>query len=167
MQIKRVLLSFLILLPFVFHAQVKNKQFNITVYDSVFSKGDIIKIPELIWDLSFPISPLAKDSLNLVADFLKKYPALSIEIACHTDSRGEAIPNSQLSNFRAKSIYEYLIKYQGISPSQISYKGYGELYPIISEAAIRKALTLEEKEKLHQINRRTELKVVSVSTSPF
>ncbi len=106
------------------------------------------------------MSQYVYDSLIPVTAFLKKYPMLKIEISSHTDSRGKPAMNIKLSEFRAFHVWEYLIKGQGIDSTRLRYKGYGATALIISDKVILKANTKEEKEKLHQINRRTELKVI-------
>jgi outer membrane protein OmpA-like peptidoglycan-associated protein len=57
--------------------------------------------------------------------------------------------NQQLSEKRAKSVYDYLLS-QGVGQSQLSFKGYGKQIPIGDNS------TAEGRET----NRRTELKVV-------
>ena len=153
--------TFLLFVSTIF-SQTKDRLPNKTIKDSVFSKGDIIKIPELIYQLSHPMGKETFDSLQPIADFLKKYPTLKIEISCHTDGRGKDTLNIMLSNFRAKHIWDYLIKEKGIDSNRLTYKGYGEIRLIVSVSEILKVRTKEEKEKLHKINRRTELKVIDV-----
>lgn len=102
------------------------------------------------------------ESLKPVADFIKKHPTLKFEIGCHTDFRGSIESNKQLSEFRAIHIYEFLVMEFGIDSEKLSYKGYGETFPLISEEEIAKAATNEEKAKLYMVNQRTELKVVAV-----
>ena len=150
--------TFLLLVSTIF-SQTKGRLTNKTLKDTVFVKGDIINIPELLYSLSHPMNPTVKDSLVPVADFLKKYPTLKVEISSHTDSRGSTNGNLQLSKFRAEHVWNYLIKGKGIDSTRLSYKGYGKSALLISDNEILKAKTKEEKEKLHQINRRTELKV--------
>lgn len=144
-------------------SQVHGKFADKTLTDTSFSKGDIIKIPELCYNLSHPISDMVMDSLNIVAEFLKKHPSLKVEIGCHTDSRGDSNKNLQLSIFRAEKVREYLITAKGIDASRLTCKGYGETFNIISESEILKAKTKEDIEKLHRINRRTELKVLAIN----
>jgi outer membrane protein OmpA-like peptidoglycan-associated protein len=68
-------------------------------------------------------------NLNLIAEFLKKYPYLRYEIQGHTDSRGEDLMNLLLSAARAGSVRNYLIT-QGIPDSSIIAIGYGKTKPI-------------------------------------
>ena len=132
---------------------------NKSLSDSSFVKGDIIKVPELVF-IDSRITKITIDSLNLIGSFLIKHPNFEVEIGCHTDSRGSAENNNIISELRAKSIRDYLISQFKIDSTTIKYKGYGESKPIVSEIEIQHAKTKEEKEKLFAINRRVELKIL-------
>lgn len=67
----------------------------------------------------------AKAVLNKAVAVLKSSPDYSIEISAHTDSRGDAKSNQELSEKRANAAKEYLVS-KGISPGKLSSKGYGE-----------------------------------------
>jgi outer membrane protein OmpA-like peptidoglycan-associated protein/Tol biopolymer transport system component len=97
--------------------------------------------------------------LNKLKDFLVQNPSLKIEIAGHTDTRGDVKENQILSEGRAKSVMDYLVS-QGIPQNRLTSKGYGESMPVISDAEINKLSSDKEKEKAHQKNRRTEYKIV-------
>ncbi len=97
--------------------------------------------------------------LNKLRDLLIKNPSLKIEIGGHTDTRGDAIENQQLSEGRANSVKNYLIE-QGIEASRLSAKGYGESQPKISDEEIAALKSSIAQEKAHQQNRRTEYKFV-------
>ena len=79
----------------------------------------------------------------------------TVEIASHTDSRGSATSNQDLSERRAQSVVNYLMA-KGINPSQLVAKGYGEnrLTNRCSDG-----VTCTERE--HQANRRTEFRVIN------
>jgi OmpA family len=158
----KIFISTFLLLASTIFSQTKGRLTNKTLKDSVFVKGDIIKIPELLYSLSHPMNPTVNDSLVPVADFLKKYPTLKVEISSHADSRGSANGNLQLSKFRAEHVWNYLIKGKGIDSTRLYYKGYGATLLIIPDTEILKVKAREEKEKLHKINRRTELKVIDL-----
>jgi len=120
----------------------------------------IIKIPEIRFTLSGGNRPMDKDSLIAIADFIKANPFYFFEISSHTDSRGKAAANKTLSHFRAKSVLDYLIQGCGVDACRVTSNGYGSEYPVISNDIILKAKTNEEKEALHQLNRRIELRVL-------
>ncbi|MBK6641326.1 MAG: OmpA family protein [Bacteroidetes bacterium] len=79
-------------------------------------------------------SELNKASKNIISDFagvLKENPRVNVAIHGHTDSAGDAAANMILSNDRAKSVYDFLIK-SGITSSRLSYKGFGQTKPVVS-----------------------------------
>lgn len=67
--------------------------------------------------------------LDQIVNIMNQYPSYSIEIAGHTDSIGDSAGNQKLSENRAKSCRDYLVR-KGISPSRINHVGYGEKQPI-------------------------------------
>ena len=68
-------------------------------------------------------------TLDQVVTLMKKYPDYNLSINGHTDSIGSSKTNQLLSERRAKSCYDYLIR-KGISSSRVNYVGYGESQPI-------------------------------------
>ena len=60
----------------------------------------------------------------------------------------------------AKSVYDYLITTEGIQANRLSFKGYGETMPIVSDKEITTLSSEQEKEKAHQKNRRTVYKIL-------
>lgn len=97
--------------------------------------------------------------LNKLRDLLIKNPSLIIEIGGHTDTRGDATENQQLSEGRANAVKTYLIE-QGIEATRLTAKGYGESQPKISDDQIASLKSSISQEKAHQQNRRTEYKFV-------
>ena len=97
--------------------------------------------------------------LDKLYELLAENTSLKIEIGGHTDTRGDADDNQKLSEGRAKAVYDYLVA-KGIDASRLTYKGYGETQPKISDADIEKLASAKEKEAAHQQNRRTEYKIV-------
>jgi peptidoglycan-associated lipoprotein len=71
----------------------------------------------------------SKPTLNRVAEIMKNYPSLRIEIGSHADARGSNKYNMDLSQRRAESTLEYLVS-QGISRNRLMPKGYGEEVPL-------------------------------------
>ena len=148
-------LLFILVLPLTMSAQTKK-----TFKDSNFSKGDIIRVPNLDIELLNREKEVQNDSLDALVNFLNAHPELKVEIACHTDSRGNLAGNLQASQYRAEGIRNYLIKQKGIAADRLKAKGYGESKLLISDSVIGDAKTKEEKEKLHMVNRRIELIVL-------
>ena len=71
----------------------------------------------------------SEPTLNRVAEIMKNYPMLKIEIGSHADARGTNKYNMDLSQRRAESTLEYLVS-QGISRDRLVPKGYGEEVPL-------------------------------------
>jgi OOP family OmpA-OmpF porin len=78
------------------------------------------------------IKPEYDNQLNKVADFMAKYPETKAEIDGHTDSIGSASYNQKLSQRRADSVRDYLIKNFSIAPERLTAKGFGEEQPVAS-----------------------------------
>lgn len=105
------------------------------------------------------LRPESTLELNKFRDFLKNNPAIRVELGGHTDTRGDATDNQKLSEARAKAVYDYLVN-EGIDAKRMTYKGYGESQPIISDEQIARMSSEKEKEKAHQENRRTVYKII-------
>ena len=67
--------------------------------------------------------------LDEVAETLKRYPNMVVEVAGYTDNRGSASLNQALSQKRAESVANYLIA-NGVSSANLKAKGYGIDSPI-------------------------------------
>ncbi len=70
-------------------------------------------------------------SLEEVVDLLQTEPDKKIRVEGHTDSRGDAEANLQLSDQRANAVMEALISL-GVAADRISALGMGEDFPIAS-----------------------------------
>ncbi|OAB78608.1 OmpA family protein [Cochleicola gelatinilyticus] len=91
-----------------------------------------------------------------VIDMMKKYPEMVLEIGTHTDIRGTAKYNQELSQKRANSVLAYFIE-EGIEANRITAIGYGEAQPI-QECATEDACDEEQ----HETNRRCEFVIKSL-----
>jgi len=111
--------------------------------------GSTIVLNNLFFDSNK--SKIKKESsveLDKVVKFLKDRPDINIEVAGYTDNKGDDKSNLKLSEARANSVMEYLVK-KGTNKSRITAKGYGKDEPIASN----------ETESGRQMNRRVELKI--------
>jgi outer membrane protein OmpA-like peptidoglycan-associated protein len=75
--------------------------------------------------------PASNATLDQIVKIMQKYPDYSLNINGHTDAQGEADANISLSQGRAQSCYDYLVK-QGVGAARLAAKGYGEATPIAS-----------------------------------
>ncbi len=76
------------------------------------------------------IKPQFHGELKKLADFLIEFPEAKGEIEGHTDNVGAKEANIKLSQHRAESVRNYLVKTFGIAPERISAKGYGPAKPV-------------------------------------
>lgn len=102
----------------------------------------------------FKIRESSKKELDKVVNLMKERPTISIQVNSHTDSRGKDDFNMKLSENRAKSTVDYIIK-AGIDASRISGRGYGETR-LINKCS--NGVPCSEAE--HQENRRSEFIVI-------
>lgn len=108
----------------------------------------------------------AAKELDKIIDLLRDNPGMIIELGSHTDSRGNANYNLELSNRRAKSSVEYIVS-QGIEKYRVFGTGYGELVPRVSDQEIQNIDDEEEQERLHQMNRRTEFIILEMGEKKY
>lgn len=130
------------------------------------------------WDLR----PEAMVSLDRLIETLNDNPTVTIELMAHTDSRDSEEFNLDLSQKRAQSVVDYLIE-RGIDPARLSAKGYGESqpktvtarihesYPFLPEGTVLgeafiETLPVTQQEEAHQLNRRTEFRVLRTDYEP-
>lgn len=119
--------------------------------------NDLLDIPVLYFDFNkWEIRPDAEIEIAKVLQVMEDYPNLEIEIGSHSDSRGSDSYNLKLSDKRAKSTREWLVK-NGIAPHRVTAKGYGETQ-LVNHCEDGVECTEEE----HQLNRRSLFVITSV-----
>ncbi len=119
------------------------------------TEGGVIALEGILYDLNkTDIRPEAKLVLDYVVQVMKENPTMIIELGSHTDSQGSDQDNLKLSEGRAIVAVSYLIS-QGIESERVSGKGYGETQ-ILNRC--KNGVKCPDKE--HQVNRRTEIRVV-------
>ena len=155
---------------------VKDYQIN-TIPDSP------VVLPDILYDLAkWELRPQFEDSLRGLIEMLQVNPNITIELGSHTDNRDTHENNDILSQKRAQSVCDYLV-IRGIDPYRLRAKGYGERVPRtlqkdykynntvipsgteLTEEYINK-LPKDVQEYAHQLNRRTEFKVISKDYVP-
>jgi len=67
--------------------------------------------------------------LTSVGDIANRCPSVRIEVTGHTDSRGSAEANRQLSEQRARSVVQFLVQH-GVAAARIDSAGYGDARPV-------------------------------------
>ncbi len=71
----------------------------------------------------------AQESLELNAEFLKKFRSLKVQVEGHCDERGSVQYNLALGEKRAQSIKDYLVA-SGVEPNRITTITFGKERPI-------------------------------------
>ncbi len=134
------------------------------------TKGGLSTYEEIECELtSYSVLPINYElgSASITADsrriiderllsLLNDRPNIRIQLNAHTDSRGSAAANQDLSERRAKSVADYLVS-KGISRSRLVTRGYGE-----SQLKNRCADGVNCSEEEHAANRRTEFRVLNM-----
>lgn len=137
-----------------------------------------IKVDNIGYEFgSWELLPESEVALDTVVQLLVFNPTITIELMAHTDHVGGDQFNFDLSQKRAQSVVDYLIR-KGINPQRLVAKGYGETWPKMITRKIAKEydflkrndelieafiskLTTEQQEVATAINRRTEFRVLS------
>ena len=162
--------------------QEKSREFMVTILLTAIDRP--IELPNIFYDFNkYDLRPESMVSLDKLVETLNDNPNVTIELMSHTDSRDTEEYNDELSQRRAQSVVEYLIE-KGIEPERLSAKGYGESVPKVVDASVvdqasflKTGITLteeyinslpteEQKEIAHQINRRTEFRVLRTDYEP-
>ncbi|MCX7543995.1 OmpA family protein [Marinicella gelatinilytica] len=99
----------------------------------------------------FDKATLRPESIKILDAAVKtmgEHGTILVEVAGHTDSVGAESYNQDLSERRAKVVYDYLVD-KGVEADRMTWKGYGENSPIATN----------ETDEGRQRNRRTELQI--------
>jgi outer membrane protein OmpA-like peptidoglycan-associated protein len=117
--------------------------------------GKPINLKNIHYDLDkFFIREEAKAELNKLVQFMKDNPKINVELSSHTDSRASDDYNKTLSQNRANAAVDYLVS-KGINKIRLKPIGYGET-KLLNKCSNGVDCTEEQ----HQLNRRTEMKVI-------
>jgi outer membrane protein OmpA-like peptidoglycan-associated protein len=106
-------------------------------------------------DNKYALSQQGIEILDKIILVMNTNQNIKIEVAGHTDSRGNAGTNMRLSERRAKTVRDYMVA-AGINGSRISSKGFGES-KLLNYCADNQTCTEDE----HAINRRIEFKILN------
>jgi OOP family OmpA-OmpF porin len=96
------------------------------------------------------LRPEAIPVLDEVVETLRRNPDLIVEIAGYTDSSGQEVSNSVLSQKRAEAVAGYLVV-RGIPSSNLKPKGYGTQNPI-SDNSAPEGMAKNRRVELHILN---------------
>jgi len=105
--------------------------------DPLNAEDDVVKVgvPIILEGITFAtgkadITPESENTLRKALKTLTTYTDISVEISGHTDNVGSEKSNQVLSEKRANSVRDWLVR-EGIDPARISAVGYGESRPTV------------------------------------
>ena len=120
----------------------------------------VLSLNHIYYDLDKAyIRPDAAIELDKVVEVMSLNPGITIELSSHTDSRASDAYNLDLSQRRATSAADYIIR-KGIPESRILGVGYGETR-LVNNCGNGAQCSEDE----HSANRRTEFRVVGYSNN--
>jgi outer membrane protein OmpA-like peptidoglycan-associated protein len=93
--------------------------------------------------------------LENIRKLLDGNPNLIVQINGHTDNVGEATYNRALSQKRASSVVDYLVR-NGVESNRLAAVGFGEERPLVSN---------DDELGGREINRRTEIEIIETDHS--
>jgi outer membrane protein OmpA-like peptidoglycan-associated protein/tetratricopeptide (TPR) repeat protein len=119
--------------------------------------GKCFGIKMIYFDLDkYNIRAEAALDLEKILDVLTQNPTMKLDIRSHTDSRASFKYNEVLSENRAKSTIDWLVK-NGVDSTRLTGKGYGETQ-LVNKCSDDVKCTEEE----HQLNRRSEFIITAL-----
>jgi outer membrane protein OmpA-like peptidoglycan-associated protein len=105
-------------------------QLNAILQTQDSARGLIVNMSDVLFDTGqFSLKPGAREKLSKISGIVLAYPTLKLEVEGFTDSVGTDQSNMVLSENRANSVRDFLVK-QGIATSSISSTGFGEGQPV-------------------------------------
>ena len=93
-------------------------------------RGMVVTLGDVLFDTNEAVLKSGgMRNVQKLADFFKQYPERNVLIEGFTDSTGSDGHNQQLSDRRASSVRTALLG-MGMGTERISWRGYGEAYPV-------------------------------------
>ncbi|MEJ1240667.1 OmpA family protein [Chryseolinea sp. T2] len=112
--------------------------------------GSVAVLNNIFFDVDkYELKEKSSPELQKILRFLKENPRVKVEIGGHTDNSGSASYNRELSEKRARSVYDFMVQH-GIDKARLFTKGYGPDRPVASN----------ENDAGKQQNRRIEFRIL-------
>ena len=139
-----------------------------------------VKMDNIFYEFGrWELTKASEEELERLVKLLNDNPNITIELSAHTDMKGTDEFNNELSQKRAQSCCDFLIR-SGIERERLTPVGYGKTKPVVCDKALNKqypwipveqvldetfinSLPTDKQEICNQINRRTEFKVVKTT----
>lgn len=108
------------------------RQLNLVLQTRETARGLIVNVSDVLFDTGrHTLRAGANEKLAKVAGILLAHPGLKLEVEGHTDSVGSDDYNQGLSERRAQTVRDYLVR-QGLASDAITWRGFGEAQPVAS-----------------------------------
>ncbi len=96
--------------------------------------AEAIVLRNIFFDFgSARLRPESEEELERLLRLLQSHPDMKIEIRGHTDDVGSEAANLQLSEARARAVYDWLVEH-GIEAGRLRWRGFGESQPVADNA---------------------------------
>ncbi|HSI91696.1 MAG TPA: OmpA family protein [Adhaeribacter sp.] len=132
---------------------INKKDFNpltLDIYLDQAKAGSSIVLNNIFFgSAKYNLEPKSKTELKKLIAFLRRNPAIKVEISGHTDDIGTDQSNQELSEKRARAVADFLTN-NGVPRDRIRSAGYGESKPAVPNSS----------EANRQQNRRIEFKIL-------
>ncbi|BDS13331.1 OmpA family protein [Aureispira anguillae] len=123
---------------------------NIDIYLTPIEKGEVVRLNNIFFEFNKAIfKQESYAELERLYYLMEQQQELKIEISGHTDDKGGADYNLELSQKRANAVMQYLLD-KGINADRLQAVGYGEQKPLLKNSS----------DSNRSINRRVEFKVL-------
>ena len=107
-------------------------QLNVILETRESARGLVVNLSDVLFDTGkADLKPGAREKLSRLSGVLLSHPGLHIEVEGHTDNVGADNYNQQLSETRASSVRDYLVR-EGIASNTVGTSGFGESKPVAS-----------------------------------
>ena len=108
------------------------QQFNVIFATRDTARGLIVSLSDVQFDTGkSTLRPQAREKLAKLSGIVLAYPDLKLAIEGNTDSVGSDAMNQTLSEQRASSVRDYLVK-ENIPAASMTSKGFGKMQPVAS-----------------------------------
>jgi outer membrane protein OmpA-like peptidoglycan-associated protein len=115
--------------------QAKDPEYDYTVPGAESAPVGKLRMPNVAFpEASYMLTPEARQTISIIAETLRSFPALCVRIAGHTNSTGDAQANRTLSRLRAMSIGAQLTRLdpKAFPKERFDIQGHGSERPILA-----------------------------------
>ena len=106
------------------------QQFNAVLPTRETPRGLVVNLQDVLFDTGkYTLKDPARLALARIAGIVGSHPGLNLQVEGYTDSTGTAEFNQKLSEQRANSVRDFLLR-QGLNTNNMTAIGYGPNYPV-------------------------------------